>query len=73
MNFTENKLKGSFIIETKPLGDNRGFFERIFCEKELKQIGFDKNIVQINRSFTKEKGTVRKNRFYKITRSGKKY
>jgi len=59
MNFTETKLKGSFIIETNPIIDNRGFFERIFCEKEFEKIGLNKKIVQINRSFTVKKATVR--------------
>ena len=59
MEFSETKLKGSFIIETNPLKDSRGFFDLLFCEDELKEVGFKKKIVQVNRSFTNGKGTVR--------------
>jgi dTDP-4-dehydrorhamnose 3,5-epimerase len=59
MNFIETPLKGAFIIEISPLKDHRGFFERMFCKKELSAIGFTKEIVQVNHSYTLKKGTVR--------------
>lgn len=59
MNFIETKLKGSFVITTEPIGDNRGSFSRLFCEKEFEEIGLKKKIVQINNSFNKQKGAVR--------------
>jgi dTDP-4-dehydrorhamnose 3,5-epimerase len=59
MNLKETPLKDSYIIEIEPHTDNRGFFERLFCKKEFLTIGFSKEIVQINHSFSKKKGTVR--------------
>jgi dTDP-4-dehydrorhamnose 3,5-epimerase len=59
MVFTETPLKGSYSIELNPLKDNRGYFERLFCKKELSTIGFTKEIVQTNHSYTFKKGTFR--------------
>jgi dTDP-4-dehydrorhamnose 3,5-epimerase len=59
MNFKETPLKDSYIIQIDPHKDDRGFFERLFCKKELLTIGFSKEIVQINHSFSKKKGTLR--------------
>ena len=47
------------MIERKSISDTRGFFERIFCRESLDQILQSKAIRQINRSFTKKKGTLR--------------
>ena len=65
MNFTETKLKGSYIIETIPLKDSRGYFERMFCEEMFQKVGLKKRIVQINHSLTLKKGTVRGLHFQK--------
>ena len=59
MRFIETKIKDLYIIEPEPYYDNRGYFGRIFCKNETKEIGFNKQIVQINQSLTKEKGTIR--------------
>jgi len=59
MKFTELPLKSACVIDSEPFEDKRGLFERIFCEKEFKEISRSKKIVQINHSFTKEKGTLR--------------
>ena len=58
-NFTKTKLDGVYIIESKPICDERGYFERYFCENDFKEIGFDKKIVQINHSKTIGKGSIR--------------
>lgn len=47
------------LIFRKPIEDNRGFFERIFCSEELKEITHGKEIVQVNHSLSRLKGTVR--------------
>jgi dTDP-4-dehydrorhamnose 3,5-epimerase len=47
------------IIKRLPIGDNRGCFERIFCENDLKELLAGRRIVQINHSFTHKKGVVR--------------
>ncbi len=59
MKFKEIKLKGAYIIELERHEDNRGFFARVLCKKELKKIGCKKEFKQINTSFTKNKGTIR--------------
>ena len=59
MKFEETKLKGSYLIKRKNYKDNRGFFDRIFCQTSLKNLLKTKNICQINRTFTKKEGTVR--------------
>lgn len=59
MNFNETPLGGSYIVEIEPHTDNRGFFESLFNKKEFLKIGFSKEIVQINHSYSKRKGTIR--------------
>ena len=59
MIFNETKFKGAFTIELKRLKDERGYFERLLCTDELQRIGFNKKIVQVNHSFTAEKGSCR--------------
>lgn len=52
-------LSGLVSIRRKPITDERGFFERLFCADELKGAGLEKPIAQINRSLTKKRGAVR--------------
>lgn len=59
MNFKELELGGAYLIELTPRGDARGKFTRLFCEKEIAAIGHTKRIVNVNASFTKDKGTLR--------------
>ena len=47
------------VIKRKPIGDERGYIERIFCSDELKSIIGDRSIVQINHTLTTKAGTVR--------------
>lgn len=59
MKFTEIPLKDAFIINSEPLIDSRGMFERIFCKNEFNKIGLKREIVQINHSLTKKRGSIR--------------
>tara|TARA_B100000315_G_scaffold245887_1_gene272485 strand:+ start:1261 stop:1812 length:552 start_codon:yes stop_codon:yes gene_type:complete len=59
LKFIETSLKGAFIIKPEAYEDRRGVFERIFCEKEFKEINHSKKLVQINCSLTNRKGSVR--------------
>jgi dTDP-4-dehydrorhamnose 3,5-epimerase len=59
MKFTKTKIRDLYIIEPEPFVDDRGMFSRIFCKEELKEIGHNKEIVNINHSITKKKGTIR--------------
>ncbi|RLC10183.1 MAG: dTDP-4-dehydrorhamnose 3,5-epimerase [Deltaproteobacteria bacterium] len=64
MKFYQTPLD-AYVIEPDPFADHRGKFSRIFCRKELEQIGFQKEIVQINHSMTVQKGAVRGMHFQK--------
>lgn len=59
MKFTKIKLKDAYIIRLEPWRDQRGFFERLFCQKEFRQIGLKKPLAQVNYSETKTAGTIR--------------
>jgi dTDP-4-dehydrorhamnose 3,5-epimerase len=52
-------LIGLTVIRRKPIGDGRGFLERMYCASELLAAGLEKPIRQINRTFTSRGGTVR--------------
>jgi dTDP-4-dehydrorhamnose 3,5-epimerase len=46
-------------VERPRLGDDRGFLSRIFSAADLAAAGWHKSIVQINHSYTQQRGTVR--------------
>lgn len=52
-------LKGLKLIQRKPIRDNRGYLERLFCAEELKSLIPGKDILQINHTLTVKHGTVR--------------
>jgi dTDP-4-dehydrorhamnose 3,5-epimerase len=59
MIFTETKLKGAFIIELEKFEDQRGFFARVWCQKELEVHGLNFAVAQINMSYNKNRGVIR--------------
>jgi dTDP-4-dehydrorhamnose 3,5-epimerase len=59
MKFIETILKGAFIITPDLIEDERGFFSRIFCRREIEEHGLNSSLVQCNISFNKKKGTLR--------------
>lgn len=59
MKFNKTKIEGLYVIDLEPRVDERGYFTRVYCNNELKDIGVKFNIVQINRSFSKQKGLIR--------------
>jgi dTDP-4-dehydrorhamnose 3,5-epimerase len=59
MIFNETKIKGAYVIDIKPIEDERGFFARGFCRKEFADHGMDIDILQTNISYNKYKGTLR--------------
>ena len=69
MKFKKTKIKDLYIIEPESKVDKRGYFARIFCQKELKKIGSDFKIVQVNRSLTRKKGSIRGLHFQKNPRA----
>jgi len=59
MKFVKTKLEGVYVIEPELVEDERGFFARTFCKREFAEQEIDFTIVQTNRSFTKQKGSIR--------------
>lgn len=59
MIFNPTFLAGSFVIEPKVLADDRGWFARFYCKNEFKEIGHEKEWVQLNHSVTNKKGSIR--------------
>lgn len=59
MIFQKIPMKGAFIIEMKPMRDERGFFARSFCQKEFEEQGINPRLVQANVSYNNNKGTLR--------------
>lgn len=47
------------VLQRKPLGDSRGYLERMFCTEELDEVLVGRCIVQINHTLTSSRGTVR--------------
>ncbi len=59
MKFTKTPLPGAYIIDLEKIGDDRGFFARVFCKKEFSQHELETEFVQINNSLSAQKGTLR--------------
>lgn len=59
MIFTETKLKGAYVVDIKPIEDDRGLFARSFCQQEFASQGLRVNVKQCNISNNKKRGTLR--------------
>ena len=59
MKLIETPITGAYILDIDRLGDDRGFFARVFCRHEFKDLGLTREIVQINNSFNSQTGTLR--------------
>lgn len=59
MRFQPTPLAGAWVIELEPVADERGFFARTFCERELGAHGLVTRFVQHNVSFNPRRGTLR--------------
>src|ERR1700757_5352664 len=59
MRFLRTPLAGAFFIRLGKREDARGFFARVFCEREFGAAGIETRFVQINNSLSKDKGTLR--------------
>lgn len=59
MIFTETKLAGAFVIDIERKEDSRGFFARVFCQREFEAHGLKPVIAQANVAFNRVKGTLR--------------
>jgi dTDP-4-dehydrorhamnose 3,5-epimerase len=52
-------IAGVCLLTRKPVGDHRGFLERLFCENDLAPVMAGRYIVQVNHTATAGRGTVR--------------
>lgn len=59
MIFHPTPLRGAAVIEPERRGDERGWFSRLFCEKEMRQAGLQERFVQMNNSSSADAGTLR--------------
>lgn len=59
MKFNKLPLDGAFTIDLQKYEDDRGFFARYYCRKEFEEESLDTNIVQVNNSLSRYKGTLR--------------
>lgn len=55
----DTPLSGVRVLQRKPIGDSRGYLERLFCSEELQVLTPGKHIAQINHTMTASRGTVR--------------
>lgn len=59
MKLTELALAGVFRLDLEPLADERGFFARTFCARELAAAGIDVRVAQSSLSWNPRRGTLR--------------
>jgi dTDP-4-dehydrorhamnose 3,5-epimerase len=59
MRFAATPLAGAYLVEIAKIGDERGFFGRSWCQREMAEHGLDSQIAQINTSFSRHRGTLR--------------
>ncbi|GAB4168715.1 MAG: dTDP-4-dehydrorhamnose 3,5-epimerase family protein [Rhodocyclaceae bacterium] len=52
-------IAGLRVLQRRPQADDRGDFERMFCAVELEALLAGRQIVQINHTLTRRRGTVR--------------
>jgi dTDP-4-dehydrorhamnose 3,5-epimerase len=59
MRFEAANLAGAWLIVPEPVGDERGFFARTFCVRELAEHGLETEFVQHSASVSLKRGTLR--------------
>ncbi len=59
MIFNPTPLHGVFTIDLERRGDDRGWFARLFCEREFSARNLETHYVQINNSASATRGTLR--------------
>jgi dTDP-4-dehydrorhamnose 3,5-epimerase len=64
--FTETPLKGAYIIEPRRISDERGYFARLLCARELAEQGLQSDIKQTNIGVSLQKGTQRGLHYQKL-------
>lgn len=56
---SDTALEGLKVLTRKPVGDSRGYLERMFCTHDLADVLNGRGVAQINRTLTRKVGTVR--------------
>lgn len=59
MLFKELKIPGVWLISPEKHEDTRGFFARVYCEREFAEHGLHTSFVQENISYNRYRGTLR--------------
>ena len=59
MIFSETALNGAFIVDLERREDDRGFFARVFCQREFMDHGLEPLIAQANIAWSARSGTLR--------------
>lgn len=59
MKFNPTPLQGTWTIDLERRGDERGWFARLFCEREFAAQRLEPRYVQINNSTSPTRGTLR--------------
>jgi dTDP-4-dehydrorhamnose 3,5-epimerase len=59
MNFIQTELAGATIVEPQRREDARGWFARVYCEREFAEHGLPPRVAQTNMSLTRRRGTLR--------------
>lgn len=65
MVFEKTVFRDVWIIKPEAKSDERGYFERIFCQKDFKKRKIKFPVVQINRSYNCQRGIIRGLHFQK--------
>lgn len=59
MRFVETPLAGCYVIEQDRIQDHRGYFVRVWCQRELEEHGLKAEVLQANVGFSRQRGTLR--------------
>lgn len=59
MIFKELEISGVYLITPEKKHDERGYFLRVYCEREFSQLGLCTSFVQENISYNQHRGTLR--------------
>lgn len=66
MLFKELEIAGVYLISPEKHEDARGFFARVYCEREFEEHGLHTSFVQENISYNRCRGTLRGMHYQKI-------
>jgi len=55
----DTAIDGLQVLQRRPIGDGRGYLERMYCVEELQAVAAGRPVAQINHTYTEKRGTVR--------------